>query len=51
MVVTPGISTGYCMARNTPLAARSSGASAEQILAVEVDRAFGDLIAGAAGET
>ena len=27
IVVTPGISTGYCRARNMPFAARSSGAS------------------------
>ncbi len=30
MLATPGISTGYCMARNTPAAARSSGSSASR---------------------
>ena len=35
MLPTPGISTGYWKARNTPRAARSSGVSAEQVLAVE----------------
>ena len=48
MVVTPGISTGYCMARNTPLAARSSGAKRRQVFAVIADAAFGDVVAGAA---
>ena len=40
MVVTPGISTGYCMARNTPLAARCFRRKCSQILAVIGDGAF-----------
>ena len=34
MVVTPGISTGYCIARNTPLAARCFRRQRRQIFAV-----------------
>ena len=35
MFETPGISTGYWKARKMPSRARSSGASAEQVAAVE----------------
>ena len=50
MVATPGISTGYWKARNTPLAARSSGSMLQDALAVEQHLAFGDLVAGLAGQ-
>ena len=50
MVATPGISSGYWNARNTPLAARSSGSIAEEVLAVEQDLAVGHLVAGLAGQ-
>ena len=46
-MVTPGISTGYWNARNTPLAARSSGSSSSRSLALEQDLAAGHLITGA----
>ena len=36
---TPGTSTGYCMARNSPARARSSTRHREHVLAVEGDRA------------
>ena len=50
MVATPGISSGYWKARNRPLAARSSGAIASDVLAVEQHLALGDLVVGLAGE-
>ena len=50
MVATPGISTGYWNARNTPLAARSSGDISKQVLAPEQDFAVGDFIARLAGD-
>ena len=50
MVATPGISSGYWKARNRPLAARSSGARLEHVLAVEQHLAFGHLVVVLAGE-
>ena len=50
MLATPGISTGYWKARNTPAAARSSGSMRQQVLAVEGHAAAGDLVALAAGQ-
>ncbi len=50
MVATPGTSTGYWNARNTPLAARSSGAMSENALAVEQNLAFGDFVIVLAGQ-
>ena len=42
MLFTPGISTGYWKARKMPARARSSAASAQQILALIGDAALGD---------
>ena len=50
MVATPGISSGYWNARNSPLAARSSGRQRKDILAVEQHLAVGDLVVVLAGE-
>ena len=50
MVATPGISTGYWNARNTPLAERWSGDISKQVLALEQDLAAGDFIARLAGD-
>ena len=50
MVATPGISTGYWNARNTPLAARSSGAISSRFFALEQDFAAGDFVARLAGD-
>ena len=50
MVPTPGISSGYWKARNTPEAARSSGLNLEDVHAVEQDLAVEDLIILLAGD-
>ena len=50
MLLTPGISTGYWKARNTPSRARSSGDSASRSLPFEQHLAGGDGVARAAGE-
>ena len=47
---TPGTSTGYCIARNRPARARSSTVIVEHVLAVEGDRAAGDLVLRVAGD-
>ena len=47
---TPGTSTGYCMARNSPARARSSTVSDEQVLTVEGDAAGGDVVLRVTGD-
>jgi hypothetical protein len=49
-IETPGTSTGYCMARKRPARARSSTRHREDVLAVEGDRALGDLVLRVAGD-
>jgi hypothetical protein len=48
--LTPGISTGYWNARNTPSRGALVGIHLEQVLAVVQHLAAGDLVARDAGE-
>ena len=48
--LTPGTSTGYCMARNMPARARSSTVIARTSSPSSGDRAGGDLVLGVAGQ-
>ena len=46
----PGTSTGYCIARNRPALRALPGGQADELFAVDRDRAAGDLVVGAAHE-
>ena len=50
MLFTPGISTGYWKARNTPSGRPLLGSSSSRSSPSKIDAAAGDLVAVAAGE-